>query len=347
MTLSTPSLNDSSAPLADESAESPQPAGRFSHRAPHVALFFVQLMFGTFPIIGKIALRQLPGTVIVMFRVGGAALAFWLIRRIAQRAKLAHSNQTRGTLDKRDYLHLALLSLLGVVLNQFLFVKGLELSTVVNATLLSVAIPVWTLLVSLMLGRERLELRATIGILLAVAGVVYLIDPARADFSAGTTLGNILLIANTAAYGAYIALSQKMIQRYGALTVIGWVFLAASLVAVPIGGYHFAQVPLAETSAGVWLAVVYIVLVPTIGAYYLNAWALGRVAPSTVAAYIYLQPLIAFALAPYVLGEELNSRTWVAAALVCAGVAVTTLRRRADSNPTQQAAGYHLSSSGG
>jgi drug/metabolite transporter (DMT)-like permease len=78
----------------------------------------------------------------------------------------------------------------------------------------------------------------------------------------------------------------------------------------------------------VWLAVGYIILVPTVGAYYLNAWALARVAPSTVAVYIYLQPLIAFALAPLVLGESGNRRTWIAAALIFAGVAVVTWRAR-------------------
>ena len=33
--------------------------------------------------------------------------------------------------------------------------------------------------------------------------------------------------------------------------------------------------------AGIWLAVLYIILVPTVGTYYLNAWALARVEPST------------------------------------------------------------------
>jgi drug/metabolite transporter (DMT)-like permease len=55
---------------------------------------------------------------------------------------------------------------------------------------------------------------------------------------------------------------------------------------------------------------------------------LGRVAPSVVAIYIYLQPLIAFAVAPLILGEQLNSRTWLAAGLIFAGLATVTLRSR-------------------
>jgi len=55
---------------------------------------------------------------------------------------------------------------------------------------------------------------------------------------------------------------------------------------------------------------------------------LARVPPSTVAVYIYLQPLIAFVLAPLVLGERVNSRVIIASLLVFAGVAVVTSRGR-------------------
>jgi drug/metabolite transporter (DMT)-like permease len=79
---------------------------------------------------------------------------------------------------------------------------------------------------------------------------------------------------------------------------------------------------------GVWTAVIYIVVVPTVGAYYLNSWAVIRVSPSIVAVYIYLQPVLAFGLAPIVLGEQLNSRTLVACILIFAGVATVTIKRR-------------------
>lgn len=288
---------------------------------PHLALIAVQLMFGTWPIVGKIALRALPSTGIVFFRVTGAALAFTILRITARQSRITR---------KSDYARLALYSLLGVVINQFLYVKGLALSTVINATILSTAIPVFTLLVSVVLGKEKFSLRAVVGMLVAAAGVIYLVDPFRADFSGGKTLGNLLLVITTIAYGAYIAISQDVFKRYGALTAMSWVFTFGCIAAIPLGGYYLAQTPLLELSWMVWLTVLYIILVPTVGAYYLNAWAQARVAPSTVAVYIYLQPLIAFALAPLVLGadEQWSSRTTVAAALIFAGVAFVTSSTR-------------------
>lgn len=286
---------------------------------PHAALVAVQLIFGTWPIVGKIALRALPSTGLVTFRVVGATLAFLLIRRATGHVAIK---------SKSDYARLALYSLLGVVLNQFLFVKGLELSTVINAALLGTTIPIFTLLVSVILGYERGSWRVVVGLILAACGVIYLINPAQANFSRETNIGNLILLLNSMSYGAYIAISQDMIKRYGALTVITWIFIFGSLITLPVGGYHLSKLSLASIPPGVWLAILYIILIPTVAAYYLNAWALGRVAPSVVAIYIYLQPLIAFAVAPLILAERLSSRTWLAAGLIFAGVATVTLRSR-------------------
>lgn len=288
---------------------------------PHLALVAVQLIFGAWPVLGKVALRGLPSTALVALRISGAALCFLLLLRGRGRIVVPR---------RRDLARLALYSLLGVVLNQFLYLKGLSLSTVINATLLNTSIPVFTLLVSAVLGYERLSPRTALGTAVAAAGVVFLVNPLRANVSQETMLGNLLLVGNTAAYGAYIAVSQDVFRRYGALNAITWVFAFGGLVALPLGAYQLAQVDARTVAAEVWVAVALIILLPTVGAYYLNAWALERVAPSTVAVYIYLQPLIAFAVAPLFLGadEHLGARHAIATALIFAGVGVVTLRRR-------------------
>ena len=287
--------------------------------APHVALLVVQLMFGTWPILGKVAMRSMSSSSLVCFRIFGAALIFSLLQR-----KLGELPQ----LPRRVLAWLVVSSLLGVALNQFIFVKGLSLTTAINSTLLITTIPVFALVVSIALGYDKASLRHFLGILLAAAGVIYLVDPLRADFSAQTTLGNLLLVASSFSYGAYIAVSRDLFRRYGALNVITWIFQIAALLAIPVAVYSWNTDGLRTISAGLFLAVAYIILVPTVGAYYLNSWAITRVPPSVVAVYIYLQPLLAFGLAPVVLGESWNSRTVLACALIFAGVAVVTIRSR-------------------
>ena len=287
--------------------------------APHLALVVVQILFGTWPIFGKIVLRSMSPSTLVSCRLTGAALAFTLLQR-----KLTPLLR----MPVKDIALLTLCSMMGVVGNQFLYVKGLSLTTVINSTLLSTTIPVFTLFVSILFGYDRLSLRRMMGISFAAAGVIYLVNPARADLSTQTTAGNLLIVSNSLLYAAYIVLSKHLFERYGALNVITWIFLIGSVITIPVGIYSLQSENIGAISAGVWVTIALIIIFPTVGAYYLNAWALTKVAPSTVAIYIYLQPLIAFGFAPLFLGEQWNSRTIIAAALIFAGVAVVTKRGR-------------------
>jgi drug/metabolite transporter (DMT)-like permease len=287
--------------------------------APHLALIAVQVMFGTWPLVGKVALRAISSSGLVGLRVLGAAIVF-----VALRGKLRELPRLPGS----DLAMLTLCSMLGVVVNQLLFVKGLSLTTVINATLLGTTIPVFTLIVSILFGYDRISLRRVSGILLAMSGVVYLVDPWRAQFSPQTTSGNLLIVINSFCYGAYIAISKDLFKRYGALNVITWMFAIGCLVSAPIGGYALSNDNLSTAGIWIWVAVIYIILIPTVAAYYLNAWALTRVTPTTVATYIYLQPLIAFGLAPLLLGEKLSPRTLIACLLIFAGVGVVIRRAR-------------------
>jgi len=135
-------------------------------------------------------------------------------------------------------------------------------------------------------------------------------------------------VSNSLCYGAYIAVSKDLVKRYNSLTVITWIFIVGCIATIPVGVVSMVHVSFRSVPLGVWLAILYVILLPTAGAYYLNAWALARVPPSTVAVYIYLQPLFAFVLAPLILGESLGWRAVIASLLIFAGVLVVTRRRQ-------------------
>jgi drug/metabolite transporter (DMT)-like permease len=287
--------------------------------APHLALIAVQIFFATWPIVGKLALRTVPAVALVGLRVAGATVVLVLLARLSGNLRL---------IERRDWPLLIVSSALGLILNQWLFVKGLSLTTAINATLLSTSIPVSTLLVGMFLGTDRTTWRRMLGIGLAAVGVVYLIGPTRGDFSTATRVGDLLIVANSLCYGAYIAVSKDLVRRYNALTVITWIFIVGSVVTIPPALVSLSRTELSHISLNVWLEVAYIILLPTAITYYLNAWALSRVPPSTVAVYIYLQPLIAFVVAPIVLGETLGAHALISSLLIFAGVFIVTRSRR-------------------
>ena len=294
---------------------------RQSRFAPHIALLAVQILFGCSAVVGKIALQTFPAASIVGFRVAGAGLAFFLLQSLTGSVRLEQKN---------DYWRLALLSLVGVVFNQFFFFRGLSLTTVTNTSLLAVTIPIFAVIFSLFLGYDKLNARKIAGIVLAALGVIYLVNPARASFSLATVEGDLTIILNCISYAAYVSVSKGIVARNGALKSITWLFLFGGLICVPVGVFALREVDFGLVSIGAWLAIAALILFPTILAYYLNAWALARVAPSTVAVYIYLQPLIGFTTAVLFLDEQFTMRAVVAGLLIFAGVFLVTRKERGE-----------------
>jgi drug/metabolite transporter (DMT)-like permease len=192
------------------------------------------------------------------------------------------------------------------VLNQLFSVFGISLTTASNASLLIVTIPIFTLLIGFLAGNERITVAKILGIVIALAGAVILIDPRNASFSSQTTLGDALIILNSLAFSIYVVTSKDVVTRNGAFRSMMWVFIFSSLVCIPMGLDSLAAVNVAAISTNAWLLVIYISIMATAAPYLLNAFAIARVSPAMLAVFIYLQPLIGFIVAMMFLGESLS-----------------------------------------
>jgi drug/metabolite transporter (DMT)-like permease len=285
----------------------------------HLALIAVQVIFATWGIPAKEALRQITPFGLSAIRVAAAAVAFCIIGKLTKNFR---------PISRRHWLLLVASSFCGIVLNQWLFVTGLSKTTVINSVLITTTMPVFTLIVGSVTGIERPSWIRLIGILLAAAGVIYLISAARPNVNAGSRFGDLLILGSAFIYGCYIVLSKPLVETYGALATVTWIFIVATLPTAVVGAISLSHSSLGAIDSSARNAIIYIVLVPTILAYYLLSAALKQVPPSTVAVYIYLQPLIAFLVVPVILGEAFTMRTAIAAVLVLAGVAITTRRRK-------------------
>ena len=271
----------------------------------------VQACFGSLPVIGKFVLKTVPAMSLVGFRVGITAFILIIIQVLRRRIWLR---------NKADYWRLGLLSLFGVTFNQLLFITGLSLTKASNASLLAVTIPIFALTVGSIARTERLQKLKVVGIFFAIAGVLLIIDPRNASFSSDTTLGDILIIVNSLSFGIYVATSKSVIMRNGAFRSMMWVFVFGAMICVPVGLWSFSSVDVTDIEPVTWLLILYVAIIATATPYLLNAWALARVNPSTVAVFIYLQPLIGFLLAVAFLGEHIDIKFLFAALLLFAGV---------------------------
>jgi len=283
----------------------------------HISLWIVQIAFASQAVEGKVAMTDLDKggggvspVALAMTRMAAAAFFFVLFTRL------------RGALAKttaREKLALAGLSLVGISLNQTLFLVGLKQTSPTAAALLSVTIPVFTAAMAVVARVERVSAPLVSGLALAVVGVLWLTGVRAID------RGAAIVTLNSLSYSAYIVLSRRIIQKLGALTVVTWIFVFGALTFAPLG------LPVLVRDAPHWTGrsyalVAYIVAAPTIIAYACNAWALGRSTPSLVTIYVNLQPILAAMLAWVQLGQPLGSRVVVAAAFILAGVALVVTR---------------------
>ena len=251
---------------------------------------------------------------LAMIRMLGGALFFQAI--VGARA-------TQGVaISRGDHLRLAGLSIIGISLNQTRFLMGLRWTTPFSVSVLGATIPVFAAGLAALFGKERLTARTLAGIAVALAGVLSLIGNGSLD------RGAILVAINCLSYAAYVVLSRDVVRRVGALRTVAWLFTYGAVLFAPLGaGPMLAQLPVL-TPRG-WAFTVYILAVPTIAAYLLNAWALGRSSATLVTIYIYLQPLLAALLAWAQLGHGISKRAWLAAALILAGLGIVATRQPA------------------
>nr|MDQ3036917.1 DMT family transporter [Myxococcota bacterium] len=243
-------------------------------------------------------------------------------------AALAFARRDPGTkpIPARDVLAIAGCACLGIFGNQVLFLYGLQRTTAVNATVLVATIPVFTVLVAIVLRRERAHVLSIVGVVIAFAGVLWLVGGAAVELGGRGALGDLLVLLNALAYAFYLVLVRNLVARHGSVRVVALGFFVGALLAIPIGAPSLiAQAP--SLSPGTWALVIFIVLVPTVFTYLANAWALRFATSSMVAIYIYLQPVVAAILAWFFLGEIVSSRVLVTAALVFTGIWLVTRRR--------------------
>jgi drug/metabolite transporter (DMT)-like permease len=281
-------------------------------------LVIVQVAFAMGAVEGKLTMAPAAeggGAVspwaLAMARMAGAAIFFQSLRAL---------RRERASLSWGDHGRVAGLSILGIVLNQALYLYGLRITAAFSAALLGAAIPVFTAAIAIALRQERASAWTGIGVLVASADVVWLTGVHDIDS------GVVFVTLNGISYSFYVVLARRVIARIGALTVITWLFTWGAIIFAPIGARDLVVGAASWSSRG-WMLVAIVIAMPTIVAYLGNAWALGRSTATLVTVYIYMQPLLTALLGWFQIGQGLSSRMIVSAALIFAGVTIVSIRR--------------------
>ena len=245
-------------------------------------------------------------------RVAVTASLFWIMYLIGKKpARIA----------KKDYKIFFLSALMGIAINQLLFIKGLSLTWSIHASLLMLVTPIIITFIAAWLLKERLTLNKMAGLGLGITGAAVLIlAKEKTGNPSEVFLGDILIILNAVSYAVYFILVKPLMKDYDPLQVLRIIFTIGFFIMLPFCFREFTQIPWHVYGLKAIAVLALIVIGGTFLAYILNIYGIKILGASVAGAYIYSQPLFAAAIAVFFLGEELTLYKIIAGLVIFCGV---------------------------
>ncbi|XCF06827.1 DMT family transporter [Tamlana crocina] len=264
----------------------------------HLALLGANIIYGANYIIAKgVMPNKIGPTAFVFIRLMGCVLLFWTLKLLFVKEKV----------EKKDFLMLALCGLFGGAANQMLFFHGINLTSPIDASIITTATPVIVLIFSYFILKERITKNKVIGIAMAGAGAIFLILYGNKTDGTSSFLGNLFVLLNASSYGLYLVLARTLMKKYHAITVVSWIFLFGFIYVLPFGISDFLNTNFEAFTINTYLTIGYVVLFTTFFAYLFNIFALKHLPPSITSSYVYLQPVVSFILVSLVAFVFMNS----------------------------------------
>jgi len=276
----------------------------------HIALLIVNIIYGLNYTIAKDITPEFIGPFgFVLMRIAGMIVLIWTL-----------SLFFREKVEKKDYKILFFCSLTGVVINQGLFFLGLSLTSPINASIIMIVNPILVVIFAAWILREQITKWKVSGIFLGLTGALLLILFKKSGDAQSNFWGDICIFLNAVSYAVFLVMVKPLMQKYNAITVMKWIFLMGLPFMIPFGWNEFVRIEWDVFTPSMIWAVVFVIVGTTFVAYTLNTYALKRISPSVVSAYIYLQPVIATLLSVFTGKDELTWVKWMAAILIFTGV---------------------------
>jgi len=281
----------------------------------------VSIIYGvTFTIAKDVMPYYIDAYGFILLRVGGSGILFWLIWLLLPKEKIALV----------DFPRIIAAAFFGVAFNMLTFFKGLSLTSPISAAVIMVTTPMIVLVLSALIIKERMLKRRVLGIVLGLVGTAFLILYGKSIGSATHAgLGNFLVFLNAVSYGFYLIIVKKLMDKYNAFSFVRWIYLFGFLMVLPFGWSQFEAVNWSTVPAIISWKIGFVVAFSTFLTYLLNLLSMKELKPTTVAVFIYLQPLFATVFAIGLGKDELNWVKISAAILIFSGVYLVTQKKEA------------------
>lgn len=292
---------------------------------PYLALILAHLIWGANFVVAKITLQEFPSMSLAFLRFALASLLL---------APFFLAETKKVKIDKKDLPKLIAIGVLVITLNITFFFEGIRRTEVISASVLTLIIPMLSVLSGWWFLKEKVYLINLLGIALGFFGasiIVGLPQIFAGTLSTTALTGNILIILAATCWVAGATISKKILNKYSTLVVTAVAFLVGTVTMFIPASIEYFQNPgwvSQITILGIF-GLIFMTLLSSISGYFLFEWGLSNTSIIVADLFQYIEPFVATALAVAILGEKISSQFAVGGALVIVGAYMGTLAKEA------------------
>src|SRR5690349_1017322 len=211
--------------------------------------------------------------------------------------------------------------LVGHTLHVGLVFWGISLSTAFSSALVLTSGPLFTLLILVILGAERLRASQVAGTILAMAGIAIFLSDKFTRGVAHAGFGDLVLLVAASFFSLYTVLVRPLVQRYGPLIVLAYTLLFGAPPMVLLSIPSIINADLARLTPLIWLGLFWAIVLSSVGGWMVWAWVNHVRGIARSAPLMYLPPPIAGIVAWLTLGEHFTLLKVAGAGITMAGIA--------------------------
>ena len=225
---------------------------------------------------------------------------------------------------RSDWLAVTALGLCFFGLFFVLYNIAIGFTTAARASLALATLPLHTMVVGALLGIEPLTTRKTIGVCVAVLGVIAALASGLATAPPGAWRGELIMTGAVICMAFYNVWSRPFMQRSSALGFLTVGMGAGAAALILVGSLTGSFAALSGFGAPQWIAGIYLGIGGGALAFILWVMALERASPTRVASTMTVNPLAAGLLATQLVGEPITPNLVVGLIAVFAGIWIAT-----------------------
>ena len=305
--------------MAGSSQTAAAGAGGSAMAPAYLALAAAALFWGGNWVLARWIQNQFPPQTLSLLRWGSAAL---FLAPFAIGPTLRVWGEVR-----REWKRLAILGAIGVTGFSSLSYTGLSFTTSINGSLLNTAAPVFILILAALGFGERISMAEVAGIAVSIVGVLVII--ARGSLATMAAMevnaGDAIVMVAVLLWAVYTVLLRVWRIQLPPMVFLFTTIVLSLPLPIATAALEYALGAPAPAPAAVGLiAIVYLGLFPSIGAYACWNYGVRRAGAARATLFQYLIPVFAAVLAVALLGEQVRLYHVAGAALIVGGLLLAT-----------------------